>query len=186
MAEGYRRRRFVLQSGLQTRLTLGFMVVMTCVANLIALMSFTLITQDMDRMLDEATPSVDPTERLDNLFAGVVKPILPKLILTEAAILVLTFCLCVWFTQRIAGPLHRMQRVTREIGEGDLTQVVMLRPSDELKELADSINLMTTGLSGRVRRLNEVVQGLEQTRGAEAGLEPLKAILAEFKVEGRA
>ena len=51
-----------------------------------------------------------------------------------------------------------MERVSRDIGEGDLTNFIKLRPKDELKDLADSMNEMTMGLRNKVIVLKESIE----------------------------
>jgi len=62
-----------------------------------------------------------------------------------------------------------MERVSRSIGEGDLTNFIKLRPKDELKDLADAMNEMTMGLRTRVTNIRDASQKLQN------GLSRMKA-----------
>ncbi len=56
------------------------------------------------------------------------------------------------FSHRIAGPLPKIYRVLRSIGDGQWDQKLVLRKNDELKELADAINDMAAKLKERAGR----------------------------------
>ncbi len=62
------------------------------------------------------------------------------------AVLILTLIM----SHRIAGPTWRMEQSAKAVGSGDLTLNVRLRKNDEMKPLADKMNLMVTGLKGKV------------------------------------
>lgn len=53
----------------------------------------------------------------------------------------------IYFSHRIAGPVYRLEKnLLNMISEGDLTKQFCLREKDELKELADALNTMTSNL----------------------------------------
>ena len=85
----------------------------------------------------------------------LTKLLLPGVLLSELISIFLVGFLCIKITHTIAGPVYRMERVARGIGEGDLTNFIKLRQRDELKDLADSMNEMTLGLRNRVISLKE-------------------------------
>lgn len=55
------------------------------------------------------------------------------------------------YSHRIAGPLVRITRALKEIGEGNFDTNITLRKRDELKELAASIN----GMAASLKKLKE-------------------------------
>lgn len=59
------------------------------------------------------------------------------------------FYISLVFSHRIAGPLPKIYRTLRAIGEGQYDQKLVLRKKDELLELADVINEMAAKLKER-------------------------------------
>lgn len=62
-----------------------------------------------------------------------------------------------FFPQSIAGPLYRIERdLTDKIGEGDLTVRVNLRKYDDVKDLAESINIMVVKLREKITDIKSI------------------------------
>ncbi len=56
-----------------------------------------------------------------------------------------------FISHRVAGPLFRLGRTMREMGEGKIPDRVKLRRKDEFKELAESVNMA-------IHRMEEIAQ----------------------------
>jgi methyl-accepting chemotaxis protein len=69
-------------------------------------------------------------------------------------------------THRIAGPIFKMKRLLRELGEGYLRMPTPLRKGDELQdffeEFARTVDRLRERKAGEVEQLNRILQGLEQ------------------------
>jgi len=63
--------------------------------------------------------------------------------------------LALFLPQKIAGPVFRVQKGLEVIGDGDLTEKVVLRQNDIFMDLADSVNGATGGLKNRVLEIKE-------------------------------
>ncbi len=74
----------------------------------------------------------------------------------------------IFFTHRVAGPIHRMRKLFREVGEGQFTPYRALRKGDELQGFFGDFSDMVEKLKARQRaeleRLDKAVN-----RAAEAG-----------------
>jgi len=66
-------------------------------------------------------------------------------------ILVMPFAVitALMFSHRIAGPVVRIKKSLRMIGEGNFDFVIKLRKNDELKDIADEINKLVKKLKAR-------------------------------------
>ncbi|MDP2167019.1 MAG: HAMP domain-containing protein [Thermodesulfovibrionales bacterium] len=76
--------------------------------------------------------------------------------------------LSVLYSHRVAGPLQRVKKVSRDIAEGKLDVKVRFRQNDIIHPLAESINRMAESynmrysrLRGSVERMQEEAQALE-------------------------
>ena len=68
------------------------------------------------------------------------------------ALIVALSTLTLWISNRLAGPLFRMERVVQQVGKGDFTPSLQLRRDDELLETAEYINAMIHSLEDYVHR----------------------------------
>jgi signal transduction histidine kinase len=72
----------------------------------------------------------------------------------------------VYIARRMTGPLNDLIRVARHVRDGDLSNSVVSRTSDEIGELADVFNQMTTSLRRQEAQVAESARILE-TKVAE-------------------
>jgi signal transduction histidine kinase len=74
------------------------------------------------------------------------------LIFRSAVILFALAVLTVFLTHRIAGPIFKIRKTLRLIGEGETSERIHLRKRDEYKDLADEMNSLIDQLQGTSRR----------------------------------
>ena len=160
-----RRKRYFIKPGFQSRLTAIFILIVIIVANIVGALVYGFSIEKLEsKLVVESKLPIDTSQLGQALLPGVV-------IAELVSILVVCF-ICIFVTHTIAGPVYRMERVAKSIGEGDLTNFIKLRPKDELKDLADAMNDMTMGLRSRVSSIKE-------------GSEKIKAVLARAKSAGK-
>ncbi|MEW6403620.1 MAG: hypothetical protein AB1649_17630, partial [Chloroflexota bacterium] len=82
--------------------------------------------------------------------------LIPTLVGINLLGLIASIVLSIFFTHRIAGPVYRLCRILKEIGQGNLVQSIHFRKSDELKELDAAATEMITSLQARVRTLQNL------------------------------
>lgn len=70
--------------------------------------------------------------------------------------------LALFLPQKIAGPIFRVQKGLETIRDGDLTEKVMLRRNDTLKDLAESVNETAAGLQVRIQEIKRIHAEIEQ------------------------
>ena len=83
-------------------------------------------------------------------------------------------------SHRIVGPLFRLRRLAREVGEGSLLEPSRLREDDEFQELFEEFAQMTRSLRSRqseeLDRLRQVVGALERDE-REAAIAELQTLM---------
>lgn len=86
-------------------------------------------------------------------------------------------------THRVVGPLHRLQKLLQEVGEGTLIEAPRLREHDQLQGLFDAFNRMNEELrakSGRdLERVDRALRAMEAGDAATASIE-LQHLRAEY------
>lgn len=63
-----------------------------------------------------------------------------------ALLVVLTGMSGIYFTHKVAGPVYKMKKLLRQVGEGNLHVEARLRKGDELQDFFDAFTQMLAGL----------------------------------------
>ncbi len=79
----------------------------------------------------------------------------------------------IYVTHRIAGPIYRLQQVVLDVGQGNLTQRIRFRKSDEMHEIADATNQAISALDQALTEIRN--RGARGREALQRGLEDLKA-----------
>ena len=74
-------------------------------------------------------------------------------------------------SHRAAGPLYRFSRAMGQAAQGDLSQRLVLRKKDQLKDLAEEFNSMTQCLASRLNEIDCRIEEL-QAKAANFGASP--------------
>lgn len=82
--------------------------------------------------------------------------LIPVLLTGFFASLILGVVASLFFPHAIAGPLYKIERELVDIGEGDLRKEIKIRKGDELKDLADSVNIMVRGLRDNIKAISDI------------------------------
>lgn len=158
------RKNYFIKPGFQSRLTAIMILLVIIVANLVGGLTYLCSHEGLDRLFtDEYKLPIEVNQ--------LTRVLLPGVLISELVSIFIVAFLCIKITHTIAGPVYRMERVARGIGEGDLTNFIKLRQRDELKDLADSMNEMTMGLRNKIVSLKEstmeVKEGIESVKNSK-------------------
>jgi len=67
----------------------------------------------------------------------------------------------IYFTHKVAGPIHKMKRLLADVGQGNLRVQARLRKGDELQDFFDAFTHMVSSLRDiEKRQLDDVVRAL--------------------------
>ncbi len=104
-----------------------------------------------------------------------------RLVIGFILALVVIFIASIFISHRIAGPLVRIEKSISEIGDGNLSLTVKLRKTDELQDLAQTINNMTALLKEKLKAPKEkVLKSCETLESVKAELTKPSLDLAEL------
>ena len=135
------RKQYFVQKAMQLRFA-RFVILFVFISSILTGGVIFLVTF---LLMGEKLASVYPQERLIPIFRSVYV----WAFLSLASMLPLIFYGSIVFSHRLVGPLPKIYRLLKEIGQGNFDQKLVLRQNDELKELADAINEMTQNLKNR-------------------------------------
>ena len=135
------RKKIFVDRGLQLRFA-KFVLLLTAGG---ALVTGLVVFYTTYFILGEKLARVYPQGQLISVFRTVHV----ALFVAMAAVLPFIFYASLVFSHRIAGPLPKIYRTLRAIGDGQFNQKLTLRQYDELRDLADVINEMSVKLQKR-------------------------------------
>ncbi|MCD2178215.1 methyl-accepting chemotaxis protein [Rhizobium sp. C1] len=76
-----------------------------------------------------------------------------------AAMLVLSISIALWIALGINSGLKKIQTVAEAVSIGDLNQEVQIKTNDEIKDLVDTINIMTGNLRNTANVADQIANG---------------------------
>lgn len=88
---------------------------------------------------------------------------LPLILGVQLIGLALVAVIALFFSHKIAGPIYRLEQLSKVIGTGDLSVRVKVRQDDEFQELADEMDHMVASLREKVQALKIPVENLVET-----------------------
>jgi nitrogen fixation/metabolism regulation signal transduction histidine kinase len=90
-----------------------------------------------------------------------------------ALMVVLIGLLGIYFTHKVAGPIYKMKRLLKQVGQGNLKVDARLRKGDELQDFFDAFTQMVSGLREMERKqlveVDQAIEAVEHDKKSEAG-----------------
>jgi methyl-accepting chemotaxis protein len=113
------------------------------------------------------------------------RAILPGLVITNLITVILitaaAAAVMIFVSHRIAGPLYRLEKEIRRVGEGDLSVRVALRRKDQIGELAQALNQATSSVHSKLLHLTEQLEEAKVVAAREEGCQETLARLEELE-----
>jgi len=150
--KGYKRRKFFIRESSQLRIIAGIQLVFFIFMVICGGIFYKVANKDLTESYFSAHQNINRTMEL----------LLPSLLIINFLGLVVVMIANIFFTHRITGPVHRLCRILRDVGNGNLSHTVIFRTHDELKELALASNDMTTMLKEKVQRLKTISTSVDK------------------------
>lgn len=117
--------------------------------------------------------------------------ILPSVLLSGAIAIIsiglATIAVALLTSHRIAGPLYRLNKDLKEVTDGNLRMRFSLRKKDEMKSLADGLNVMVETLKNDVANIKKTSSDIESAlnanniESARSRLKDLKRAVEKFR-----
>jgi len=123
----------------------------------------------------------------EGLIAGLIRYHWPSLALFYLAYFGIVYVFVVYYSHRIAGPVHRIRRVLDETAAGCVGHQVHLRRGDYFDNLGASLNRATGILMSDLAELKTAATALSEkavsgARDLGAPLEKIQSILDRYRV----
>lgn len=161
-----RRRQYLIEKGLQSRIIRQFVWIVVASIVLSHLVSIGFLKfrewfgpsgQDLMYLTNSLDEKVAFTQTLTLLW-------LPLLIsLVTGIALVMIFGM--FYSHRIAGPIFNLKRMLTQVGEGRMDVVMRLRRRDELKDVETAFNQMMKKLNEQFDQLRRELEQKPKKKG---------------------
>ncbi|MBI5666277.1 MAG: methyl-accepting chemotaxis protein [Nitrospirae bacterium] len=149
-----KRRKYIIDSRVQIRYALLF-VVISLISNTLAVTAFdTLAMKQLDTLMWSTHININSTDELVRpifIFINVINFVFVAVLLALTGFMMM---------KKTSGPLIRMSRDIRKVTDGDLSSRIVLRQKDDFKDVADELNRMTGELRERFSDIKEKYEGL--------------------------
>lgn len=130
----YSRKIFLINPAFQLRLSL-YISIIVFLSGLIYPIT---INQIFDVLITKFTLS---NPEIAEHYAAQRSQILIYLVLMHLGFSCVTFCACIFFSHKIAGPMYKLQKFLRSFRDGNRGEKLFFRKGDYFIEVADDINL---------------------------------------------
>ncbi len=152
MKKNWRRRNYFIKQELQGKYMFGiFLFVVACSVLLSVILSM-LSADSMTIVYKDSSLAVGNTPVV------LLKEILSANWIFIIAGGIIVTVLAMFLTHRLAGPVYRLEKSLEQMIDGNFNFDIRLRSKDEIKELADMVNVLNTRLSARLREMRELTE----------------------------
>jgi two-component system, OmpR family, phosphate regulon sensor histidine kinase PhoR len=86
---------------------------------------------------------------------SLVEKVYQKILLTIFIVAIISLLVALVISYRLAAPIRAMERFTERLRQGEPSGSIILKTSDETKNLADNINYLVDELQNKIRMANE-------------------------------
>lgn len=97
----------------------------------------------------------------------VLRQLQTDAVVTAVILTIIVFALSMLIARNFADPIKKLSETAKKIGEGDLSQRIILKDTDEIGQLAASINIMTAKLAGLYADLKKDTQILAHEKAQD-------------------
>ena len=145
----FRRRRYLVNTGLQMKITLSFIAV-SLFGSVAATIAFNyLAMKKLETVMWSTHINIKDTGEIIRplfLYVNIIDFLFIFVLLTFAVL---------WMMRIIKGPLIRMSKDITKVANGDLSVILALRMKDEFQDTAHELNCMISSMRDRFKIISK-------------------------------
>ncbi len=119
--------------------------------------------EDTNSLMLFLMEKLGPDYSSGKMFSALESYALTALIVFAVLVILYIYYIFLIFSNRIAGPMYRIDKTLSALADGDLSVQITLREKDEFQYAADNFNGMIRTLRDRVRRIAQLNRHLSET-----------------------
>lgn len=147
--DSLKRRIFFIEKDFQAKFMLKFLALVAAAGFVTTCALYFLTMQSSTVYFVNSRAVVQTTARF--LLPLLVQTVLAVTVVTSIAALAVTL----FVSHKIAGPIYRLKKVMKEVGDGDLSGEFRIRQKDQLQDLAGSFSDMILKTREKLSELRE-------------------------------
>jgi signal transduction histidine kinase len=182
MTEQFHRKplsNFFIKRSLQIRLIIKI-VIAALLATIIC--SCTLLVVYYLRYNSVLLYTMDQLTNLNK--ENIIFIILPSLLISSMVNFIVAVCLGLYASRKYAVPIYKLEQWARMIRQGKISAQIRFREREEMKELSDDCNELTSGLRIKFSEIKKQTEALKEKMKDSAELKKIDAVLATLELEG--
>jgi methyl-accepting chemotaxis protein len=155
----FRRRRYIVNAGLQMKFTLLFVLV-SLLSSIVAIAAFNFLAlRKLEAIMWSTHISLKTTGELIN-------PIFMYVNITNFLFVTIMLIITgIWMIRKTSGPLYRISKDIIKVANGDLSTSITIRQKDEFKDIASELNIMIKSIRDRFEIISEKYMSISKSIG---------------------
>jgi methyl-accepting chemotaxis protein len=114
---------------------------------------------------------------------NIIYLILPSLAVSVALNIVVAFFIGLYASRKYAVPIYKLEQWARMIRQGRISAQIRFRESEEMKELSDDCNELTSDLRTKFCEIKKQTTALRARSGDSEEVKRIEAVLATLELE---
>ncbi len=115
---------------------------------------------------------------------NIIFLILPSLAVSVVLNILVAFFIGLYASRKYAVPIYKLEQWARMIRQGRISAQIRFREKEEMKELSDDCNELTSDLRTKFCEINKQTVVLKQKLGDIPELKSIEMVLATLELEG--
>ena len=152
------RKQYFIKKAFQIKIIVRFVVILIIGVTITGVVLYFFAANELETKLFNAHLTIKNTRDI----------LLPTILLTSVFVFILlsfvTVYTVLYLSHRIAGPLYKFEKITEEIGKGNLNVYVKLRKKDELLSLQTAFENMLENLKNNIGNFKENFEEIDKIK----------------------
>jgi signal transduction histidine kinase len=124
-------------------------------------------------------------DQLTNLTKeNIIFIILPSLLISSLVNFVMAVCLGLYASRKYAVPIYKLEQWARLIRQGKIAAQIRFREREEMKELSDDCNALTSDLRAKFSTIKKQAALLRKKTKDSPELGKIEEVLGSFDLDG--
>jgi nitrate/nitrite-specific signal transduction histidine kinase len=114
---------------------------------------------------------------------NIIFIVLPSLLMSALVNFILALGIGLYASRKYAVPIYKLEHWARLLKEGKITAKIRFREKEEMKELTDYCNDLSTDLLRKLLEIKKQVELLKHLENADEELGKIRDVLATFELD---
>jgi methyl-accepting chemotaxis protein len=123
-------------------------------------------------------------DQLTNLTKeNIIFIILPSLLISSLVNFIIAVCLGLYASRKYAVPIYKLEQWARMIRQGKISAKIQFREKEEMKELSDDCNNLTSDLREKFVTIKKQIMILKDTAKDSPEIRKIEEVLSSLQLE---